>query len=156
MRVAKILFTAFSAVIMGGCDTIYGVSRYSPVGVIRLPIECMVEATKSVAGVSGVEHRVEEGGRELTFSGIQQPEIIDRFLYTYDGLNGNYYFRTNYKGISEFQHTYIEINRRPLQSEIDKIRPVMIKIENSVSQRCQIDISKNAIENCMGVTCEDI
>ncbi|WP_049764453.1 hypothetical protein [Shewanella sp. MR-4] len=156
MRVAKILLTAFSMVILWGCDTTYGVSRYSPVGAVRLPIECMVEATKSVVGVSDVEHRTEEGGRELTFGGIQQPEIIDRFLYTYDGLNGNYYFRTNYKGIVEFRHTYIDINRRPPQSEIDKIRPVMIEIEISVSQQCQIDISAKTIEDCMGVTCDGV
>ncbi|WP_330959304.1 hypothetical protein [Photobacterium sp. 53610] len=156
MREAKLLLTAFSVFILGGCDTIYGVSRYSPVGAVRLPIECMVEATKLVAGVSDVEHRTEEGSRELTFGGVQQPEIIDRFLYTYNGLNGNYYFRTNYKGIAEFRHTYIDINRRPLQSEIDKIRPVMIQIENSVSQNCQIDISTKTIGNCMGVTCEGV
>lgn len=156
MRVASILLIAFSVFILGGCDTIYGVSRYSQVGAVRLPIECIVEVTKSVAGVSDVEYRTEEGGRELTFGGIQQPEIIDRFLYTYDGLNGNYYFRTNYKGIAEFRHTYIDINRRPPQSEIDKIRPVMIEIENSVSQHCQIDISTKTIENCLGVTCEGV
>ncbi|MGI2070645.1 hypothetical protein ACROAC_11335 [Shewanella baltica] len=155
-KACHLAYTAFSVFILGGCDTIYGVSRYSPVGVVSLPIECMLEATKLVAGVSDVEHRIEEGGRELTFGGIQQPEIIDRFLYTYDGLYGNYYFRTNYKGIAEFRHTYIDINRHPSQSEIDKIRPMMIQIENSVSQRCQIDISTKTIETCMGVTCEGV
>lgn len=153
MRVSISLLLIFSAIILEGCDTIYGVTRYTPVGDVRLPVECIVGATKEVSGVSNVEHRTEEGGRELTLSGIQNPEIIDRFLYVYDGLNGNFYFRTNYEGISEFRHTYIGINRRPSQSEIDKIRPVMIEIEKSISTRCQIDISTKAVETCMGVAC---
>ncbi|WP_351018647.1 hypothetical protein [Shewanella sp. AC91-MNA-CIBAN-0169] len=113
----------------------------------------MVKATKSVQGVSDVEYRSEEGGRELTLSGIQQPEVISRILYTYDGLNGNFYFRTNHKGIVEFNHTYFGINRRPPQSDIDKIRPVMLKIEDSITQHCKIDISTKTVEKCMGITC---
>jgi hypothetical protein len=153
MRVIVTLLTISSVTILGGCDSLYGVSRYTPVGEVRLPIECMIEATKAVSGVSGVEHRIEQGGRELTLSGVQQPETIDRFLYSYDGLQGNFYFRTNYKGVVEFHHTYIDINRRPAQSEIDRIRPAMIEIENSIRKRCDVDLSTKAIESCIEVTC---
>lgn len=153
MKIVSLISLLLIVAALAGCDTVYGITRYSNVGAIALPVDCIVQATEKVSGVSFVEHRKEEGGRELTLGGIQPPEVIDRFLYAYGGLNGNFYFLTNFKGIAEFRHTYIDINRRPPQTEIDKIRPVMVEIENSISEYCVLDLSSKVIENCSGVEC---
>lgn len=148
--------TTVTIIVLGlaACDTMYGVVRRAPVGETVLPIQCIEDATKGVVGVENVEYRLEDGGRQLTWSGVQDPERIHRISYDFDGLFGNFYFRTSYRGISEFSHAYIRINARPPQREIDKIRPVMLAIEQAIGIECALDLAPPAIhEECLGVQC---
>jgi hypothetical protein len=109
---------------------------------------------QSVRGVEEVEYRVEEGGRQLTWSGIQKLEVIYRFTYDYEGLVGSFSFRTDYRGGSEFHHTYIKLNARPPQVEIAEIRPIMIEIERAIGTGCTLEvIATKVAEHCMGGQC---
>lgn len=154
MNLSVKLITLASISILAGCDTINGVSRSTSTGMIQIPVNCILQATESVRGVSSVVHRIEKGSKELTLGGIQNPEIVDRFIYKYSGLSGNFYFITNYKGETNFNHTYIYINSTPPQSEIDTIRPAMIEIEKSIYENCGINLnSSKSNERCRGVAC---
>ncbi|WP_428738201.1 hypothetical protein [Sulfurimonas sp.] len=141
----KLLLLMTLSIIIIGCDTVHGVIRYSTVNTVKLPVKCIIDSLEVIKGISNIKYQTEEGSQRLTFNGIEQPEIIDRFSYTYDGLYGNFYFITNEEGVIEFRHTYIGINYNP--PEIGKMKQIMLKIENSVSQRCEIDVSTNIIED---------
>ena len=141
-------------VLVTGCDFIYGVSRRADLGKVELPIDCVIRATESVPGVTDVHKREENGGRELTLSGLQEPERLIYVMYKYKNLNGNYYFRTNYQGHVDFNHTYLEMNRRPPQEEIEAITPVMIEIEKAITAKCSgLQGIGDATQTCSGVRC---
>jgi hypothetical protein len=141
---------------LSGCDVIYGVSRNTPNTLEMVPdISCVTSAVSSVSGVSEVSHRIESGGRPLTLHGIEKPDQIHRFFYKYNGLSGNFYFLINYQAHAEFHHTYIEMNRKPPQSEIDQMRPVMRQIEQAIENRCGMtDLNRVIKETCYGVLCK--
>jgi len=118
-------------------------------------ISCITNAVQSVPGVSNVEYRSESGGRPLTIHGIEKPDEIHRYIYQYSGLTGNFYFRVNYKGGVDYNHTYFDINRTPPQNEIDEIRPVMFKIEQAIETECGVKgFTSGVVERCSGVKCE--
>ncbi len=140
---------------VAACDFMNGVTRHANIGDISLPIECVADVTKSVPGVENVQVRLEEGSRQLTWSGIQEPEQIQRVFYDYEGLRGNFYFISDYQGKTEFHHTYILINATPPQEEVDTIRMAMTAIEFAITEACSIQLSPpQLIEDCYGVVCE--
>lgn len=104
--------------------------------------------------MSDVEYRIENGGRPLTAHGIEEPDQIHRYTYKYTGLNGNFYFKVNYEGETEFYHTYIDVNATPRQTDIVIIRQAMFKIEKRVADECGVvALSSSVTESCRGVQC---
>lgn len=90
----------------------------------------------------------------MTLHGIEKPDQIHRFFYKYNGLGGNFFFLTNYQGRTEFHHTHIDVNRKPPQSEIDQIRPAMLRIEQAIEAQCGLTgLSRMIKESCNGVQC---
>lgn len=140
--------------LVAGCDYMHGVSRFTKVGTVP-PFKCVEDSLRRVGGVSDVAYRVEEGGRPLTAHGIEKPDQIHRYMYTYRGLRTNFYFKVNYKNEIEFHHTYFDINATPPQDDIDEIRPIMFKIEKRVANECGIpELSSSVKESCSGVQCK--
>jgi len=141
-------------VLVAGCDYVHGVIHFTRITEIP-PFKCVENSLRKVEGVSDVLYRTEEGGRPLTAHGIEKPDRIHRYMYKYAGLNGNFYFKVNYKDETEFYHTYIDINATPPQADIDAIRPAMFQIEKRVADECGVpNFSSSVKESCSGVQCK--
>ena len=116
---------------------------------------CIASAVKSISGVTDYEYKLELGVRPLTLHGIEKPNEVHRHTYRYSGLNGNFYFEVNYKGEVEYHHTYLYLDQIPPQTEINAIRPVMLKIEEGIEENCALPgFASGVTETCMGVKCE--
>jgi predicted small secreted protein len=136
------------------CDHLSGVSRDATIAVADLPMDCVVEATKSVPGVTDVAYQTESDGQTLTLDGLKPSAVVHRVKYLYSGLHGNLYFRKDYKGATTFAHTYLGINQTPPSDEIELIRPAMEKIENSIALRCPtLATLAQARETCLDSAC---
>lgn len=150
---SRILFLAAISLV-AGCDYVHGVTRFTNVAQVP-PFKCVEDSLRKVDGVSDVVYRIETGGRPLTAHGVEKPDQVHRYMYTYAGLNGNFVFIVNYKGDTEFYHTYIDINATPPQADIDAIRPAMSKIEKRVANECEVvDLASSIKESCSGVQCK--
>jgi hypothetical protein len=151
-RLTMIPALAFTLV---GCDFIYGVSRSTPDTLQSVPdISCVTAVLPTIPGVTDVAYETELGGRPLTWHGVEKPNQLHRFRYKYNGLFGNFFFETNFKGHTAFYHSYLMMNRRPPQSDIDQIHPVMLQIESAIEAQCDVSNLRRTIrERCQGVSC---
>ena len=153
MIVIRILLL-MALVLVAGCDYVHGVTHFTRITEIP-PFKCVEDSLRKVEGVNDVLYQIEEGGRPLTAHGIEKPAQIHRYMYNYAGMRGNFYFKVNYKGETEFYHTYIDIDATPPQADIDAMRPAMFKIEKRVADECgEPNLTYSLKESCLGVQCK--
>lgn len=115
---------------------------------------CVLSSVRAIDGVSNVEYSEEEGGKPLTLHGIEKPNIIHRYWYTYRGINNNFYFVESYDGSVEFHHGYGCLNCYPPQDVVDTIYPFILKLEMQLHDKCEIkDLESGVQEYCNGVEC---
>jgi hypothetical protein len=147
------LFAIFACLILSACDHYYGISRRStPIAPVP-PDVCVVEAVTSVDGISHVETQLDSGGELLTSHGFK-PVSVHRFLYKYEGVNGNLYLSV-YDGVAELHQSYGRLNRVPPLEDIRKIHPVFLAIEAALQSHCAMDNLRAKIkEVCLGVSCD--
>jgi hypothetical protein len=115
---------------------------------------CIARAVASVDGVSSVELSTEQGGRQLTFSGLQRPEIIYRYNYLHAGAsnNGNLYFVVDYRDQSTLRQIHT-CDRCPKGFFALK-RSVMLNLEKAMQQTCSLpDLTEITNEFCNGLGC---
>jgi len=112
-------------------------------------ISCIENILSRTTKVSDVKLSKEEGGRPLTFSGIEKANQIYRFSYLVGNLHGDFYFTENYKGEVEYTQTYMYMDATPPQAEIDAILPVIIDIEQSLDNQCGfVNLTKKINRSC--------
>jgi hypothetical protein len=140
--------------LLGGCDTVYGVTHGSQ-HFAPLPTDsCVVNAVESIPGMSHVESRLETGSRPLTLHGIEKPDQIHRFLYEYMGIRGSFYYKLQYDGRAEFSHTFLSMGTKPPQATIDTLYPAFRAVDDVLESQCGLIDLKAAIhERCLGVRC---
>ena len=151
----KILFGLTILVLaLVGCDYIHGVSRVSPEFQPYPRTECVLEAVKSIEGMSDVSYREESGSRPLTLRGVEKHDEIHRFWYQYKGLRNNFYFRVSYNGNTQLFHGYGCFNCTPPQEDVDRIYPAIIAVEQALETQCGISgLARSTKEFCSGVKC---
>jgi len=137
-----------------GCDYIHGVSRVSTDFTPYPGSNCVVDAVKSIDGMSNVFYQKESGGRRLTLHGMEKPDEIHRFWYEYKGLRNNFYFLVDYKGHVQLHHSFGCLDCTPPQEQVDKIYPAILAVEEALESRCGITgLRSNIKEYCSGVHC---
>lgn len=141
----------FLVLLVTGCDTINGVTRYTDTMPSAPSVKCVEEAISSIEDVESVSYSLEEGGRPLTLHGIEKPDVVHRFWYEYKGIKGNVFFVVHYNGTAEYDHSYGCINCTPPQELIDRLYPGMRAIDEAVKTRCGLASPLN--ERCQGVSC---
>ena len=136
-----------------GCDTYYGLARRISTDHVVNHV-CIRDALGSVEGIHNIQHKQIEGGIPLTITGLQEPDQVHYYFYKIDSLNGYIYISTNYERKTEIAQTYGALNVIPPQEDINKIRPLMVKIESAVMEKCKIENIETLVkETCNGVTC---
>lgn len=135
------------------CDSLSGVTRSAEVP--HLPsAECVIRALESIPGVTDVRHRVEEGGRPLTWHGMERPASLHYYSYAIDGVPGSLYFVQDHWGRVEFHQGHVYVNRRMPQAEFDTIYPVMQAVEERLEQHCGlIQLTLAVHERREGIGC---
>jgi hypothetical protein len=149
-------FLAFLVILcsVSACDTVRGVTRASDSFGSPPETNCVVEAVRSIKGISNVTYERELGGRPLTAHGIETPDVVHRYWYEYEGLRNNFYFTVKYDGTAELVHGYVCLNCTPPQEEIDKIYPAILAIEDALEANCSLEgLRSNVREYCVGVRC---
>ncbi len=148
----KKILAILTLTLLSGCDTFHGISQstnpFSPVP----DMQCVLSATKSIEGISEVGYTTEEGGRPLTWKGIEKPNIIHRFWYQYNGVKGNFFISESYNSEATFHHSYGGLNWKPPQEDIDLISPLFGKLEAQLRGKCNIQ-NMRIFNYCSGVKC---
>lgn len=140
-------------ILLTGCDRYYGLSRHINTDYI-VDHQCIRGALSSVGDIHDIEHKQEEGGIPITITGLQVPDQLHYYFYKAGDLNGYIYTRTNYEKKTEIIQSYGALHVTPRQEDINKIRPVMVKIESAIKDKCGIENIETLIkEICSGVTC---
>jgi len=152
MRKLQILLVIFFLV---GCDTFYGISQQSNPFSPFPNMQCVLDSAGAIDGVLNLEYSTEEGGRVVTLSGIQQPEIVHRFRYTYKEIEGDFYFVQSYNDKATFGHSYGGLNWKPPQENIDNIYPFFSTLEDKLRKDCNFK-SMHVRNYCSGVKCPSI
>ena len=131
-----------------GCHSMYGIRHHARL-IEKPSIDCIENVLRTKAEIKDVKLSKEEGGRPLTFGGIEKANQIYRFSYLVGNLHGDFYFTENYKGEVEYTQTYLYMDAIPPQSEIDIILPVIIDIEQSLDNNCGfVNLIKKVERSC--------
>jgi hypothetical protein len=133
----------FAATISSGCDYVGGVIRYAELDAQFSP-ECVRQGLAQTDGVSAIRYRPpsEAGG-------------YHRFDYTVAGLNNYLLFEHRFGyGATRYWNEYSRLNSCPPQSEVDRIRPELRRIDASIGRACGMaDLPSRMSEDCRQVEC---
>lgn len=156
MRVMKRnLITAISLMLLSGCDTFYGISQHSNPFSPVPDMQCVLQETKSIEGVEAVSYSTEEGGRPLTWKGIEKPDVVHRFQYKYKGIESSFYIVEHYNKEASFGHSYGGLNWKPPQENIDLVYPLFNDLEVQLREKC--NFKNMQVRNyCSGVKCQSV
>jgi hypothetical protein len=140
------------ALILSGCDFVYGVSREAPLET-EISVDCVKRAIESTPAIEKVDYEASHTGK-----GLFHPTP---WVYTYEfrgspqsNISGVLQVYKEYDG-KLFYRDYLEsLNFKPPQAWIDATRPVMRGIEERLAMQCGADaLPARVKETCNGVTC---
>jgi len=135
-----------------GCDTHYGVYRKAQTSDF-IDHKCIESSLNSIKEASNIKYTLMGGDPSVT-ANTKEGYASHRYHYTFEGINGFVSVLTNKNG-SQITQFSSAINRPPPQKNIDKIRPIMDKIETEISSHCAIeDFSSLVEEICNKVECK--
>jgi hypothetical protein len=139
---------------LAGCVAMYGIGRTAPLTMLPDP-DCVEAVLRQSPEVAHVQRR----------------EAINEAI-AYDRSGNATIYIVNYRDAAEtdtseirimqfatgdlgFDNLYIATNRKPKQTDIDKVRPAMLAIEQRLADRCGMhDLLSNVSESCSGIVCK--
>ncbi len=149
------LFVVGVALLVGGCDSVYGVTRSTP---LSAPPElaCVQRTIELTDGVATVTLQARHSGKGLFHS---TPWVYD-YIYSGrqdSGIFGSLQLIKTYDGHVTYRNSLLAIYGPPPQSSIDATRPVMRAIEKNIASRCGItELTVGVREDCPGVVCNPL
>jgi hypothetical protein len=152
-RIPFVIATGGVALVLGGCDPLYGVMRATP---LFAPPElaCVQRAIELTDGVATVTYRARHEGKGLFHP---TPWVYDYIYSGPGGVWGSLQLIKTYDGRFSYRNSYLTLHQPPPQSSIDATRPVMRAIEKNIASRCGItELTAGVRENCTGVTCNPL
>ena len=129
-------------VLLAACDFSGGLLRYAEFeGTLTPP--CVRQGLERVEGVSSVRYR------QPTSSGDYH-----RFDYEVAGLANHLQFESRRDRKVRYWNEYALLNGAPPQAEVDRIRPYLRAIDQSIGLTCGIDdLPSQVSEVCRNVEC---
>ncbi len=128
-----------------GCDPLYGINRHALLP--SLPdLSCVETAIRSVPGVGAVRRESEEGGRPITWTGIQAPDRNHYFHYEVGPWSASLLLSVDHAGEVELSQHLVQLGEPMPQEAVDTVRPVMVQIERALAERCGVEPLGGAIE----------
>lgn len=146
----KLLLFLTAIFAVSACDPMHGFTRVAYFESYP-PDNCIITTTKTIDGVSEVGYMREVGGRPLTLHGIESPDVIHRYWYTYKNIENDFYFVESFNGRVEFRHGYGCLHCHPSQDVIDTIYPFILELESRLKEQCEIRELDSALQEfCSG------
>lgn len=99
-------------------------------------LECVEEVLRSIPEVRDVKYWTREGGRPLTWSGIQRADRAHYFRYELDNVSPTLLVVVDYKGRVELSQHLLSMGSPLPPGSIEEARPVMQKIEQALAEHC--------------------
>jgi hypothetical protein len=123
---------SLAALVLDGCDTIYGVRREAKVH--EVPDLQLVKARiESYPEVKEVESSRMDGSRPLTWHGVEKADEDFYISYTdHDLIHGTLMFSRDYEGNVAYSQSLTRINQPLPQPWIDATWIVMMKVERDL------------------------
>lgn len=111
---------------------------------MELKPECVRQGLEQTEGVSDVRYRAPGDG-----------DGYYRVDYRVAGLDNHLLFEHRFGyGATRYWHEYSRLNSHPPQSEVDRIRPHLERIDASIGRVCGIpELPARMTENCWQVEC---
>ena len=147
----RIIFI-ISGLLVAGCDVQYGVYRKADINNF-IHHKCVELSLESVHELTDIKYSFLYGDPSFT-STTKEGHAMHRYHYTFEDINGFVSVLTN---INRTQITqFSSANRKPPpQINIDRIRPIMDKIEIEISNHCEINNFSTLVEEtCKKVECK--
>lgn len=141
-------FAAFALLVplLCACDPISGIRRGASVH--SLPdLEALKARVESYPERIAVKGWREEGGRSLTWTGLQAPDEVHYLAYDDgDAIHGTLMFIRDYRGRIEYSQSLLAVGRPPPQASVDATWPIMKRIERDLA--CDFGMPEIAEDLC--------
>ncbi len=123
---------------LAGCiDQIYGIRRAAEVSE-QPSLECIEAAIRSVDGIEDVRHEARQGGRTLTLTGLRPGDELYYFAYTSGEVGATLLVTIDHEGNVTLDQHKVSVNRPVPREELEAVRPLMIRIEAAIEERCGV------------------
>lgn len=152
------LLPMFSVLIAGvflvGCDPFWGLTRSFHTDQ-PISTTCIQQAFDQVSEIHDVQYQAPDVKQVPHL----HPSITQLHSYTFEigTLQSALTWEVYDSGQSELRQGFSAMGRRPVQSDVDIIRPIMINIEHALQARCGIsNLESRVTEHCAlpgGVEC---
>lgn len=141
-----------SGLLITGCDAHYGVYRTAEINNF-INHKCIELSLNSVPELANIKYTFLYGDPSYN-SNMKEGHAMHRYHYAFKEINGFVSVLNNKNGTQITQ--FSTANRRPPpQKNIDRIRPVMDKIEIAISNHCEINSFSSLVEEtCKKVECK--
>lgn len=138
MRLRRIgVATTVSGILLSACDFTAGIYRIARLDAAPLPI-CVQQTLAKAVGAANVKYtRTEVNGHPL-----------HRFTYRAEGVDVLVDIERE-ADRPEYRHYYEVFNTVPPKALVDRLRPVMARVDRALENRCDIvGLSRKAEEYC--------
>jgi len=134
----KILISILIVSILTGCvPKTFGVGRLAYLENIKPNFNCIKLSLEDIDGVSNVHYQIEEGGRPITWHGLEAPNKVHRFEYSFKGIyNANLFFITDYENNTDYHHSMSAVDYEKGQELTTSFYPFMKNLELLIEKRC--------------------
>jgi hypothetical protein len=139
------------ALVLIACDPVSGIRRRALLDELP-PLDCIESVIRSVSDVEDVEPQERESGgfRIYEFSYRVALERRNRA----PGIAPSLTVVVDAAGRVAFEQSLLSTPGPVPQAEIDRIRPIMLQIEETIERQCGVaSLGTSIQEDCMGVTC---
>jgi len=156
----KAIFTIsliFTSLLIQGCPPhSYGIYRYHDVQISDVPVPCIEEAIKSIAGVTYLGHEIKDGGRTLTMSGLLPPDKVYKFKYSYKNQENRISIINKTNNGLQYHHAANSYNIEEANNLVATLNEVINRIDGEIEKSCSFSglINKSSyscdVEACNG------
>ncbi|MGL6313939.1 hypothetical protein [Vibrio sp. WXL103] len=155
MKKALISFVAL--VLLSGCTSHY---LYREASLDSLPeVDCILASMKGLKEVESVQMFQRKTGQRATLTGLEEPGDVYDIRYSGDFVDAQILIIDEvYKGARhiKLRHELGGYHEVLNQSEADKEREIMLRVERSIAEHCNVIELLDSLEHCSGITCDKI
>ena len=120
-------------------------------------LNCVEAIILSVPEIDNVHPRDVQDGRYLSITGLHPGDRLYYFDYQIDGIPASLRLTVDYRDAVHYMQRLVSVGPFVEQWHVDLFRPVMLKIERALEERCSLtELTTSVEETCWEVDCEPV